>query len=572
MATFVKIDEWAGFLTRTMYNDFLEQAKANSRKKKQKEGIAMDEDEVNEKDKDVTYYRAMDLKTLAKSKDDIWVVAEHPNIRLNFKKALPNSARHKMFETEDEERDAETFTIKRTAFQNKIPQICQYLSYFSEFYDPEKELLSLYIHMKNIIDNGKHSITVMEFKKHLFGKIFRDYHIKENIYRLVEDNHYIDATVDRKTGRVFNGADDFTNDDIKRLLAISMMLKIIIPPTEHYIATNTIYADNDPLINQIMLELFVDVFYKVGDQNDEMEADALQLKLYNFTDKKLRKHCKGHAPIWEQQGALRGTTESSHLDRLLVKFLLSDNFFKFQFNNALSAFLKAIIETQLKFTVQKVSYNYNPVKVTAEKGPDGLSGIDKLEQMQIKIDETRATRSYKALKDVISRLERKYGVITDDEINFYTKYLFDMDKFHNDMLNYNFAKEFGGFTELKSCSIRQVMKFVIIAKRALSQKGYREFQWFISSLLKGKVSNRLLQNNKYINKLKSSSTYRHLVDDKYTIMIEGFKDDPILKIISRVLNNSYTFVEYEQPELTGEVIVFNEDIISDEILNFIDEI
>lgn len=569
---FVRIDEWAGFLTRSMYDDLLEQAKTNSRKKKQKEGIAMDEDEVNEKDKDVTYYRAMDLSTLAKSKNDIWVVAEHPNIRLNFKKALPKSTRCKMFESEDEERDAETFTIKRTAFQNKIPQLCQYLSYFSEFYDPEKELLSLYIHMKNIIDNGVHSITVMEFKKHLFGKIFRDYHIKENIYRLVEDNHYIDATIDRKTGRVFNGADDFTNEDIKRLLAISMMLKIIIPPTEHYIATNTIYADNDPLINQIMLELFVDVFYKVGDQNDEMEADTLQLKLYNFTDKKLRKHYKGHSTIWEQQGALRGTTESSHLDRLLVKFLLSDNFFKFQFNNALSAFLKAIIETQLKFTVQKVSYNYDPVRVTAEKGPDGLSGIDKLEQMQIKIDETRATRSLKALNDVISRLERKYGKISDEEIAFYMKYLFNMDKFHNDMLNYNFAKEFGGFTELKSCSIRQVMKFVVIAKRALSQKGYREFQWFISSLLKGKVSNRLLQNNKYINKLKSSSTYRHLVDDKYTIMIEGFKDDPILKIISRVLNNSYTFVEYEQPELTGEVIMFNEDIISDEILNFIDEI
>ena len=54
--------------------------------------------------------------------------------------------------------------------------------------------------------------------------------------------------------------------------------------------------------------------------------------------------------------------------------------------------------------------------------------------------------------------------------------------------------------------------------------------------------------------------------------MEGFRDDPILKMISRVLNNQYTFVEYEQPELTGEIIMFNEDIISDEILNFIDEI
>lgn len=558
MADFVRIDEWAGFLTRDMFDRFFQEVLNKKDKDKNK--------------KDIAYFKAMDLSTLATSVDDIWVINEHPNIRINFRKAMPHSSRRGMFETEEDERNAETFTIGRTAFQNKLVPVCQYLSYFTEFYDPDKELFSLYMYMKNIIDNGKHSLTIIEFKKHLLGKIFRDYRIKENIYRMVEDNHYIDATIDQKSGMVFDGPDDFTNDDIKRLLAISMMLKIIIPPVEHYIATNTIYSNDDPLINKITLDLFVDMFYEVGDQNNEYEADIIQEKLFVFTEKKVRKHYKGHSVIWEQQAALRGTTESSQLDRLLVKFLLSDNFFKFQFNNALSAFLKAIIETQLKFTVQKVSYNFDPVRVTAEKGPDGLSGIDKMEQSQIKVDETKATRSYKALADVISRLEKKYGKISDDEINFYTKHLFNMDKFHNDLLNYNFAKEFDGFTELKSSSIRQVMKFVVLAKRSLSQKGFKELQWLISSLLKGKLSNRLLQNSKFINKLKSSSTYTHLIEDKYDIMIEGFRDDPILKMISRVLNNQYTFVEYEQPELTGEVIVFNEDIISDEILNFIDEI
>lgn len=549
---FVRVDEWAGFLTQDMYNRELDEAKSNKDKRK------------------VELYETMDKSTIAKSINDIWVVDDHPNIRVNFAKCIPHSVEG-LFESEDERRKAETLTISRQAFQNKLDQICQYLAYFTEFYDPDKELMSLYMYLKNIIDNGKQSLTIIEYKKHLLGKIFRDYNIKENIYKMVEDNHYIDATVD-KTGRKFDGPYDFTNEDIKRLLAISMMLKIIIPPTEHYISTNTLYSKDDPLINKLMLDLFVELFYKVGDQNDEYEADILQEKLYVFAEKKVMKHYKGNRKIWEQQAALRATTESSQLDRLLIKFLLADNFFKFQFNNALSAFLKAIIETQLKFTVERVTYNYNPVHVDNEKGPDGLSGIDKLEQSQMKIDETKVIRSYKALHDVVSSLEKKYGGISEEEIAFYTKYLFNMDKFHNDMLNYNFAKYFGGFTELKSASIRQIMKFVIIAKRQLSAQGYRQLQWFISSLLKGKVSNRLLQNNKFCNKLKNASTYEHLVNDKYNIMIEGFKDDPILKIISRVLNNQYTFCEYEQPELTGEPIVFNEDIISDEILNFIDTI
>ena len=556
MATknFVKVDEWVGYDTREMWDK--EYAEVLATKKADK----------------IKPYKEMDLSTLAKSTDDIWILNEHPNLRINFRKALPRSVARGMFESEEDLRDSETFKIERKAFQNKLPQICQYLSYFTEFYDPDKELLMTYIYIKKIIDNGKQSLTIDEFKKHLLGKIFRDYHIKENIYRMVEDNHYIDATVDAKTGRVFNGPDDFTNDDVKRLLAVSMMLKIIIPPVEHYIASNTIYSSENPLINKLMLDLFVEMFYHVGDQNNEYEADILQEKLYKFAEKKVRKHHKAHKVVWEQQAALRGTTEASQLDRLMTKFLLSDNFFKFQFNNALSAFIKAIIETQLKFTVNKVSYNFNPVHVSAEKGPDGLSGIDKLDQMQLKIDETRSIRSSKALEDVIKKLEGKYGPISEDEIDFYTERLFNMDKFHNDMINYNYAKEFEGFTELKSTSIRQLMKLVVYVKRELKSKGYSQLQWFMSSLLRGKLSNRLLQNNKYVNKLKTSSTYKHLVENKYGVMMDGVDVDPILKIISRILNNNYIFTEYDLPELTGETIDFNEDIISDELLNFIDEI
>lgn len=551
---FVRVDEWCGYDTQEMWDREFADAVASKK-----------EDKINS-------YKAMDLSTLAKSKDDIWILNEHPNLRINYGKALPKSVMKGLFENEEDRRAAETFKIGRKAFQNNLAQTCQYLSYFTEFYDPEKELIALYVYIKNIVDNGRQSLTVEEFKKHLMGKIFRDYHIKENIYRMVEDNHYIDATIDKKTGRVFNGPDDFTNDDIKRLLAISMMLKIIIPPVEHYICTNSIYSNDNPLISNLMISLFVDMFYKVGDQHDEYEADLLQEKLFTFAEKKVKKHYKAHKIICEQQGALRGTTESSQLDRLLVKFLLADNFFKFHFNNALSAFLKAVIETQLKYTINRVSYNYNPVQVTSEKGPDGLSGIDKLNQMMLKVDETKSIRASKALEDIFIKLENEYGPISEDEVQFYLERLSNLDKFHNTLINYNYAKEFDGYTELKSASIRQLMKFIIYCKRELKRKGYVELPWLMSSILRGKVSNRLLQNTKYINKLKTSSTYKHLVEDKYGVMMQGMKDDPILKMISRVLNNSYVFMEYDMPELTGEPISFNEDIISDELLNFIDEI
>ena len=130
---FVKVDEWAGYDTKEMWENEYQMAVKSKKKDK------------------IKTYKAMDLSTLAPTVDDIWVINEHPNLRINFRKILPKSVKNHLFNSEEELRTLETFKIRRKAFQNNLYQISQYLSYFSEFYDPEKELLSLYMYLKNII-------------------------------------------------------------------------------------------------------------------------------------------------------------------------------------------------------------------------------------------------------------------------------------------------------------------------------------------------------------------------------------------------------------------------------------
>lgn len=554
MSYFVRIDNWAGWCDQELYDQLMATAIKNKDKKK------------------IELLENLDLDTLAKSKKDIWLIDENPYIRMNFEKCLPSSVKLHLFDSDEEMHQAETFEIGRKAFRNQISQSAQYLSYFTEFYDKEKELMTLYINLKKMIDNGPNSLTTSEYRKHLFGKMFRDYNIKEKIYQLVEDNYYIDITIDPESGRRFDDVDDFTNEEAKMLLAISFAHKIVMPPTEHYLKTNTIYAKDDINLVNLMSSLFIDLFYKVGDRYNKYEADVLQYKLFRFAEKRVNKHFKGNKKLWIQHAALRGMTEASSLDNLMMNSILSDNFFKLNFSFALTKFLKAVIGNSLHHTIVQSTYKYDPVRVTNEKDPNGLSSIDKLNQVSMKLDMSKIIRAYKSLDFVIDKLEKEYGKVTDDEIDFYMQRIGIMDKFHNDLVNYNFAKEFQGFSELKIASSRKVIKFVVICKRELTKLGFSQLQWLISSLLHGKVSNRLLQNNKFIAKLKKTSLYQHLVTDKYDFSITGYKDDPILKMISRVLINSYTFVEYDQPELTGETIVFDPDIISDELLLFIDKI
>ena len=61
------------------------------------------------------------------------------------------------------------------------------------------------------------------------------------------------------------------------------------------------------------------------------------------------------------------------------------------------------------------------------------------------------------------------------------------------------------------------------------------------------------------------------MDKKYKAL-KGFKEEKINGMISFILNNIYTYVEYDNQELTGTEIEFNEDIIGAELQRFMADI
>ena len=105
----------------------------------------------------------------------------------------------------------------------------------------------------------------------------------------------------------------------------------------------------------------------------------------------------------------------------------------------------------------------------------------------------------------------------------------------------------------------------------MEKDGYKQLPYLMSSVPHGKVSRRLLRNKKFIDKFKASEKYQDLMERKYKAL-KGYRDDEPIVLVSMILNNSFLFCDYDRPELTGEEIPFDEDIISDELLSFIDGI
>lgn len=503
---------------------------------------------------------------------DAYVYAEDGNIKINLDKCIPNSIERMRLENEQGTQDLGTFSISRTAFKNKIDLIADYVDYFIEFYDDEKEIPALYIHWKKIIDSSKRYMTPSEYHDMVLKNIFQESNIKNNIYRMVEDNYYIDITVDKKSGRRFESKEDFTNENVKRFLAISMGMKLIIPPSDHYASISQLMNVNGVTLNSLMLELFRDIMYKIGDLNGDDGTDELIEKLYIFVMKNTGNHVKNNSTLWEHESALRGMTEDSHTDTLIIKFIMYDNFFKLRFNNAMTSFIKSIINLQLTCTIERVTYNGTPIKIdTTQSSGEKTSGVARAEQQLAKIDESQVVMTEKTLSDVVSRLEREVGGISQEELEYYEVHLIHSDWFQSYLLKNMFAKEFDGFQEEKIMGNRHYSKLVIIGKRMLLKQGYLELPWLLSSTPQGKLSNRQLRNTKILNRIKASESHQKFTNDKYA-SLKNFKDDEDIVIMSKVLNNQYTFNEWDKPELYGEPITFDEDIICAEISRFIDSI
>ena len=551
----------------------------------------------------------IDIETWTRPVDnpeDSYVYPMDKAVILNIKKYIPESFEKAMKKDPEMLEKLKTFAIERTAFQNKTKDICNYVDYFIEQYDEDKELPLAYLSLKQIIDDEKYQLTAQEFQKLLYKRLFSP-RLKKAIYRLVHDNYHIDVTVDAKSGRIYDDPDDFTNEDAKRFLAISMMMKIAIPPVEHFISVYKQYSAIP--VQDLIVDIFTEIFYSIGNVTDselilygtmkdvgtvdvidyenrenhndididdliEMEeqaADDLMKKLYKFVNGRLRKHSKNNQLLWSQQSALRGVTEDAHRDRLLSKYIFYDNFFKFNFKENLVSFLQSIVGTQLKYTINITKYKMNPIRVDNVKGSEGLSSIDKLEQSMVKIDESQVVRVDLSIVDVLDRLEKEVGPISDEEIDYYSQFPINQNSFRNYVLENLYAKRFGGFQELRSMPDRSYTKLAIIAKRQLKKAGYQQLPSFITSVVQGRVSNRMLQNTKYISKLRQSATFAHLMNDNYKAL-KGYRDGMIIEDESKLLNTIFCYVEYETPEVTGDPIPFDEDIISDEYMTALDNV
>lgn len=491
----------------------------------------------------------------------------------------------KLFEPQNKVCLYDDFYIKKSSYEKQLDVIVRYINFFMKFYDTEHEMASNYLKIKYALDKQKRfTENNCEQLIDLIYEVFFTDSIISKINQLVEDN-YLDDIESSEESKKYNGKEkkhleslEFTNKHIKILLRISFGMKCIAPIMLHYVFINNIKLDKDSeLIYNFYRKLF-DIF------SDDVN---MYNKLFVYVKAKVLESKSHNSPIFDQRDIL-GVDEYTVIRQFLHKVLISENVVKYKFNEKydektkkykenIIGFNKTILKYQLMYFV-KESYTKNLTEVTSAKNADGLSGMDKMEMNLQKLDEGLIIFAEVDIKSEIARIRRDNDFeISEAEIEYYMKH-HNPSNLQVELVYSYWGKYFGSGRNTKLINRRDyIILLLILKKKLLLQAGYNADDGFVETtslpyLLTGnvldKVNTRIIRNNKYISKIDDSDIYKELCTSKY-YNLNKIRPDYLLSLLSQVNNTTFTYVVYEEPDLLGKEIEFNEDKVSDELLFFL---
>lgn len=494
----------------------------------------------------------------------------------------------KIFESEDLKK-FDKFVISKTSYENQLDLITRYINFFIHFYDTDQELPMAYLKLKFAMD-----------RDNLYGKDDKDAFIDyiyqimftptmvQKIKQLVEDNYLDDIENSSDEKKKYYKANEkkhlesleFTNQHIKILLAISFGIKIMCPVVFHFCAKNQIEIKKTNLVIYSFYEHLFDLF------NDGCNMFN---KLYVYVKTKVLESNANNSVIFEQR-EIFGVDLYVVVSQFTKVVLISENMCKFKFNENwdpkqkkykenVIGFIKTIIKFQINYFL-KDQYEKNLTEVTVMKNSEGLSGVDKMAMNLDKYDEGAVIMSDLNIETTIKRiLDMHDFVITNEEVEYYMDNL-ALSPIQTEYVYSFYAKYFGSFQDLELLTRRQYIILMLIMKKILlldlgydaSGRGIKEasIPYILTGNLEDRVVNRAIRNSKFKSILAESYKYQRLVNDEYEYLqqIEG-KEDIINARLSTLVNTKFTYVTYEEPELRGTVIEYDDYQIADEYLDLL---
>lgn len=430
---------------------------------------------------------------------------------------------------------------------------CHYLNYFEKFYDQDKELVSIYAHIKCMIDGEKERYTIDLLKQDLERYMLSD-SMRWKVTKMNDDN-YIPLQKEYKYKN--KPGLEYNDEHCKYMFYLSVLQIMIIPVISHYAQVNHITK-----IDDFLLQMYDVILYM---------KDA-SIDIYNKFYETVRTttdHNVATNPIWKQQ-SIRGinpTTFAIGATNNIVLNLLH----KYVYSGGVVAMNLSSIRRNINYQVITNEYEYTYIKLDATKrDEDSNSEFDKFESYTAKQDESLYIQLDHIARSTMRMINNKYGPFSQEEIDYYKNHLWSdtsegINLFQRNLVFNLFYKYFGDPQSIKGINRDDYIVLVLAAKKILTSNGMVVLPYVISSKVEKLISRKTI-NKKEQEKIETGELY-NLIMEKYSFNPKI--KDYILSLIATIHSSVFTIIDYNQPELNGKELPIYMDFLREEVRQYV---
>lgn len=455
-----------------------------------------------------------------------------------------------------------TFIIGKQSYLNQMfsnskrntKGVCHYNNYFLRYFDTDGELVTGYLRLKMLIDGQTKKIRKRQFIK-LVSETFLTPSMIEKVEKLVELN-YVHRT--KTTNKGYAEQLAFTEQHIRILMNISVMMKLMLPIVTHYIH---MCAKGDM---KLVYEFFLPLLVKMNKDVD------IYNKLWISTNAKINGSRWRHRKIWNFHAIFSEWEPDSKTDELFREHVIGEAMIRYEFSGSPVVFTSVFLDTHLGYFFREDFKMDNITIVDSVRDSDGLSMMDKMEINSSKIDESIPILSRLNVNHMMDKFRSKIHVKDmDKEIDFYLRN-HKIDPFQSQLVHTFYVDSFGGHRDLDMMNTLQYIELMVLMKYYLLSKGFV----YLPQIISGNViqlNKRVIRNKKFLSKLEESDIFRDLVEKKFAAIMDfGGKERYIISILSKMINSEFEIVDYNTPDKLGEKLeIDNLDVISHEFLSFL---
>lgn len=268
---------------------------------------------------------------------------------------------------------------------------------------------------------------------------------------------------------------------------------------------------------------------------------------------------RGKDTITHSMGAVRNI-----ILNIMPKYTFSQNMVSLNYTSIQKSNKYQVTDIQFEFS-------YVPLSSSRRESEDSTSDFDRFEATTTRTSEA----AYLAIKFncnyVTSKIESNWGPFDQREIDFYKRQLKSestgeiINAFQKQLLFNIFYKYFEDTISIHAINTEDYIKLMIVSRRILKNQYNMALLPYIISGKVNKVVSRKTLNKKEILEMQNSQYYP-LVLKKYgnpkTI-------EQVLATIATIITSSFSVIDYQDPELNGQIIKTDPKIIIEEFLMYI---